>query len=159
MVLTETNIQRVAGIETYGAINPTDCNDFQFGIVSTPVKGTNSDQYATEHILEFQLISIFLEEAMAALGEIYSDLTPGAIAGSKVDLCKYMKPFWNIGGTFWFSMDNSGAIKNPLDWIGSVYPGKDNAWVSEFVLLETGVNTAKEGVRTTPSLSSVRATN
>ena len=33
---------------------------------------------------------------------------------------------------------------DPVDWVGSVFPGSDNQWKNEFVLLENDINGAKQ---------------
>lgn len=35
---------------------------------------------------------------------------------------------------------------DPIDWVGSVFPGSDNQWLNEFVLLENDINGAKQGM-------------
>ena len=35
---------------------------------------------------------------------------------------------------------------DPINWVGSVFPGSDNQWRDEFVLLENDVNGAKQGM-------------
>jgi len=44
----------------------------------------------------------------------------------------------------------NGVTMNPIDLVGSVFPGSDNQWRIEFILLEAGVNLAKGGVSEIP---------
>lgn len=87
--------------------------------------GQNTDRFATEHILEFQLLSIFLES---------------------LNLCPMLKTYWDPGATNWVAIN--GVRRSPLQWVAYQYPGSDNAYGGEFVLLDSGVNAAKEGVST-----------
>ena len=88
-----------------------------------PVAGQNTDRYATEHILEFQLLHIFLE----SLNE-----------------CQYLRDYWSPGATDWVTIN--GIRKTPVQHVALQFPGHDNAYNREFVLLDSSINTAKTGV-------------
>lgn len=107
----------------------------------------NSARFATEHILEFQLIKHFFDEMQEKKGAVYDNPKRGGKA--KVGLCSYMQGYWNNAQ---FSMDSSGP-RRPMDFVGQVFPGMDNQYVSEFVILDSGINAAKEGVSFPFSLS------
>lgn len=130
------------GINTYGYTNPSDCNDFGFDLVTVPVKGVNSMDYATEHILEFQLLSIFITKTSTQLGNKFANPSTSS-KGTNVNLCGYMKPYWYTPKNV---IDINGVKRTALQWVSYQFPGSDNAFTSEFVLLDKYVNTAKEGV-------------
>lgn len=90
-----------------------------------PVAGQNTDRFATEHILEFQLLTIFLES---------------------INMCPTLKTYWDPGATNWVTIN--GVRRSPIQWVAYQYPGSDNTYGGEFVLLDSGVNAAKEGVST-----------
>ncbi|KAI4122687.1 MAG: hypothetical protein LQ338_005669 [Usnochroma carphineum] len=116
-------IGRNPGIRTYGYTQPNDCNNFDFGIVNLPVAGQNSNRYATEHILEFQLLTIFLES---------------------LNLCSWLKTYWTPGPANWVVIN--GERRSPLQHVAYQFPGSDSTYNNEFVLLDSGVNAAKEGM-------------
>lgn len=89
-----------------------------------PIAGQNSDRYATEHILEFQLLTIFLES---------------------LNICTLLKKYWTPAPTDWVTVN--GVRLSPLQHVANQFPGTGNAYNGEFVLLDSGVNAAKEGVR------------
>ena len=126
-------VKKVPSVKTYGYKNPDDCNNYDFGLVGTP---TETNKYATEHILEFQLLKIFLEAKSEKDGLGYKD--------SSVNLCDYMDEYW--AGTINVNVD--GEKGTPIELLPKVFPGKDNAFASEFVVLEKYVNGMKERVST-----------
>ena len=136
--------QKFPNMATYGPTNPDDCNDFNFGTVPTP-QGEATSDFATEHILEYQLYPIFMDAMKNKFGSSYrkNPLTPQQ---RRVDLCKYMKPYWQPGGLFWFTLGGTER-RSPVNWVGSVFPGKGNAFENEFVLLPKDINGAKARVR------------
>lgn len=138
------NLQRFPNVATYGPMNPDDCNDFEFGKVNTP-QGAATAKFATEHILEYQLYTIFLDAMKDKFGQNYRK-NPLKTGTNSVDMCKYMKPYWQPGGRLWFILDGGTERKNPLNWVGSVFPGKNNAYESEFVLLPQDINGPKARV-------------
>ncbi|KAL8701240.1 MAG: hypothetical protein Q9201_005019 [Fulgogasparrea decipioides] len=89
----------------------------------TYVTGQNSDRYATEHILEFQLLTIFLES---------------------LNLCSWLKNYWDPGASGWVVFKSER--RSPLQHVTYQFPGSDSAYNNEFVLLDSGVNAAKEGM-------------
>ncbi|KAL9030617.1 MAG: hypothetical protein Q9196_001284 [Gyalolechia fulgens] len=133
-------VGRMPTIKTYGYTNPNDCNDFGFGTVGLPVTGVNSNKFATEHILEFQLLTIFLE-SLASPAKVY----PNPSGGAKVNYCTWLKGFWTPTGARG-RITLNGNPRTPLQHVAYMFPGTDSAYNSEFVLLDSGVNTAKEGM-------------
>ena len=95
-------------------------------------------------MLEFQLLPKFLDEFNAEKGKTAFD-SPENMADDKVSLCKYMQPYWKTLRVSHPTINNP-VTATPLYWIASVFPGRDNDWVGEFILLEGGVNLAKEKV-------------
>lgn len=100
----------------------------------------NSDKFATEHILEFQLLTIFLE-SLASPAKNF----PNPTGGANVNYCTWLKGFWTPTGTQGRITVNNKP-RTPLQHVAYQFPGSDSDYNSEFVLLESGVNTAKEGV-------------
>lgn len=127
-------VQKQRSIKTYGYKNPENCDDYDFGLVDTP---TDTSKYATEHILEFQLLKIFLEAKSEKDGLKWKDAE-----GDSVYLCDYMKEYW--AGDISLNVD--GEEGKPIELLPKVFPGKDNGFASEFVLLEKYVNGMKERV-------------
>lgn len=133
-------------IASYGYTNPTVCNDFGFQrLAQTPDLTNAANRFATEHILEFQLIQIFIDEYAAHRGSSFPNPTGG---NGQVDLCKYMEPYW-------YSLPSAsritinGETATPMQFIASAFPGSFQGTarhLNEFVLLDSGVNTAKEGM-------------
>lgn len=138
------DVQKFPNVETYGPLKPDDCNNFDFGIVDTP-HGAETGKYAAEHILEYQLYTIFLDDMKTKFGSNYRK-DPLKTETNVVNMCKYMKPYWQPGGRLWFTLDGGTERKNPLNWVGSVFPGKNNAYESEFVLLPQDINGPKARV-------------
>ena len=130
-------VKKQTSIKTYGYKNPDKCDDYDFGLVGIP---TDTSKYATEHILEFQLLKIFLE----AKNEMDGVLKWKDAEGDGVDLCDYMKTYW--AGDVSLNMD--GEEGTPIELLPRVFPGKDNGYFSEFVLLDKYVNGMKERVST-----------
>ena len=128
-------VKKVSSVKTYGYKNPDDCNDYDFGLVGTP---TDTSKYATEHILEFQLLKIFLEAKSEKDGLKFK------IKDNSVNLCDYMDEYW--AGAI--DVNVEGEAGTPIELLPKVFPGKDNAFASEFVVLEKYVNGMKERVRT-----------
>ena len=126
-------VKKVPSVKTYGYKNPDDCNDYDFGLVGTP---TETSKYATEHILEFQLLKIFLEAKSEKDGLKFKD--------NSANLCDYMDEYW--AGTIRVNMN--GEEGTPIELLPTVFPGKDNSFASEFVVLEKYVNGMKERVST-----------
>ena len=128
-------VKKVPSVKTYGYKNPDDCDDYDFGLVGTP---TETNKYATEHILEFQLLKIFLEAKSANDGNKFK------LKDNSVNLCDYMDEYW--AGTLRVTVE--GEEGTPIELLPKVFPGKDNAFASEFVVLEKYVNGMKERVST-----------
>ena len=129
-------VKKQTNIKTYGYKNPDDCDDYDFALVGIPA---DTSKYATEHILEFQLLKIFLEAKSEKDGLKWKDTE-----GDSVDLCDYMKNYW--AGDISLNVD--GEEGTPIELLPKVFPGKDNEFASEFVVLEKYVNGMKERVST-----------
>ena len=123
-------------VVTYGYHNPNDCDDYDFGTISTP---SDTKNYATEHILEFQLLKIFLDGKNTKDGKKYRNSK-----GVLVTLCDLMREFW-AGDT---TVNVGGGENTPMKLLPGAFPGKNNAYASEFVVLYKPVNRLKEGVST-----------
>ncbi|GKT48622.1 chitotriosidase-1 [Colletotrichum spaethianum] len=104
------------------------------------------DIYATEHILELQMVAIFLDKMNDEFGPRgFPSFRPGADPNTKQSFCQAINQLWRtVPQASRFAMD--GVTRDPIDHIMPVYSSNDNTHVGEFVLLEKGVNTAKEGM-------------
>jgi len=127
-------VKKQTSIKTYGYKNPDDCDDYDFALIGIP---TDTSKYATEHILEFQLLKIFLEAKNEKDGDKFKNA-----AGGDVNLCAHMETYW--AGNIELNMD--GEEGTPMELLPTVFPGKDNGFASEFVVLEKYVNGMKERV-------------
>ncbi|KAI9766214.1 MAG: hypothetical protein M1839_005004 [Geoglossum umbratile] len=137
-------VGKLPNIATYGYTNPTDCNDYGFGLVAKPVPKVNTNKFATEHILEYQLLSIFFDETRNQEGSVFNDLRPSApgTLPQIVNLCQYLKSYFDLPVPLWPNI--GGVTRSPIQWLSYQYPGSDNAFTEEFVILDKGVNNAKE---------------
>ncbi len=129
-------VRKQTSIKTYGYKNPADCDDYDFALIDIP---TDTSKYATEHILEFQLLKIFLEGKSKNDGVKWKDA-----AGKPANLCGYMKAYWS--GNIRVNVD--GTEGTPIEILPTVFPGRDNGFASEFVVLDKYVNGMKERVST-----------
>ncbi|KAM3079706.1 hypothetical protein ACMFMG_006117 [Clarireedia jacksonii] len=128
---------------TTGRTTPGDCNNFDFGTGNPPRMPIN-EYYATEHILELQMVPIFLDQMDEEFGNTFPNFRPNADPNTKQTFCAAIKQLWQgVRQDNRFAMD--GVTRDPIDHIMPVYSSNDNTHVNEFVLLEKGVNTAKEG--------------
>ncbi|KAJ8123757.1 hypothetical protein ONZ43_g362 [Nemania bipapillata] len=132
---------KIPSVKVYGYANPDTCNDFSFdGNRPYPTSNTE-DGWATEHILELQLISQFFDKVDDDLGKTLPNYAPNG-SGMQT-LCQAVKALWvGVPQDQRFALD--GVTRDPVDHVLAVLPGNDNNYLSEFVLLDKGVNTAKE---------------
>ena len=129
---------------TYGYTNRQDCKNFGFGPLQPAGQG-GTNIYVTEHILESQLVGLFLE----SINEEVQCQDPTAGSSRTVNLCRCMKPLWSgltAGTQPSINISSQQISMDPVDWIGSVFLGDDNQWRNGFVLLEKDVNGAKQGM-------------
>ena len=126
---------------------PLDCNNFDFGVTGSPRPSTDKKHpvYATEHIIELQLVALFIDAMNEKWGTDFIDYTPaGDGRTKKTDFCGALKALWRtVKESDRFAMD--GENRDPIDHLMHAFPGK-MLYTNEFVLLESGVNTAKQGV-------------
>ena len=143
-----TLLNVVPNVEVYG-YHSSDCNDFGFGTIAFPDPMTLSRGFATDHILELQVVSDFLTRLSEDLGPTINNPNPRRTrATGMVDLCNVYRNLWNsLSGHLLPEID--GVKRQPIDHIMAVMPSNDNTHTGEFVLLDNGVNTAKKGVRYT----------
>ncbi|KAI0572128.1 Glycosyl hydrolases family 18 protein [Pyrenophora tritici-repentis] len=122
---------------TYGYRNPDQCRNFDFGTIPFPVP---NDGYATEHILEFQLVTEFFQN--------YADRNRRIncwVPMANVDSCQCLLSFWDKSKSGMKPIIN-GIEKEALDHVGYEFPGTGNAFLNEFVVLQSEVNDLKEGL-------------
>ncbi|KAI1490115.1 hypothetical protein F5X96DRAFT_694994 [Biscogniauxia mediterranea] len=130
---------KVPAVKVYGYVDPDQCNDFSFdGNQEFPTTNTE-DGWATEHILELQLISQFFDDANSKIGKVLPNYAPG-----KTDtqtLCQALNTLWvGVPDSQRFAMD--GVKRDPVNHVLAVLPVNDNQYLD--VLFDKGVNTAKE---------------
>jgi chitinase len=132
-------LQAVPGAIAYGYTNPNECKDFRFGQIPYP---SDTENYASEHILEFQLITDFFSHYVdTAPREITCYANPSVV----VDKCKCLKSFW-YQARFGERPIINGLDKDAIDHVGYEFPGTGNNYIGEFVLLQSEVNGLKEGI-------------
>ncbi|KAM5501081.1 hypothetical protein McanMca71_005458 [Microsporum canis] len=136
----------------YSVAKPDECGDFSFARRPTSKFSTDYKKFsspwdpdrgfATEHIVEAQLIHQFSEDISKSMGEIFLDPYSKS---AKVDFCTYMNAYWNDTNKNPLPA-LSGVSKNPTrpatKWIADQYP-VNTMWLDEFVLLTGGVNNVK----------------
>ncbi|KAL8857176.1 MAG: hypothetical protein Q9178_006231 [Gyalolechia marmorata] len=81
--------------------------------------------------MDVQLLTIFLEN---------------------LSLCSWLKQWWTPGGRQWIAVD--GVKRHYINHVAYAFPGSDNSYNDEFVLLDSGVNAAKEGMWGTDNINS-----
>jgi chitinase len=108
-----------------------------FGVVPAPA---DTSRFATEHILEFQMVKNFLNSLGTGAPTVACYDTAQPVA-----FCKCMKSFW-YDASPGDRITVNGVSKDAIDWVGSVFPSHENAWGNEFVLLDSDVNNIKEGL-------------
>ncbi|KAI1180783.1 carbohydrate-binding module family 18 [Nemania sp. FL0916] len=132
---------KVTNPKVYGYTNPNDCNDFGFdGARPYPTTNLDSD-WATEHILELQLVGQFIDKMNSDLGMNLPNYNPNG--GPKQTFCQALKTLW-VGASESSRFALDGVKRDPVNHVLAVLPGNDNNYLNEFVLLDSNVNTAKE---------------
>lgn len=147
---------------TYGPLKPDDCDDYSFGVVSTP-PGSQSDQFASEHALEWQILKRFLQESpnIAPLSE-----TKVANPSAKNFLGGVLLPkdpndpnakdggeaIWTYCSYLWFwwgpktpdpKMTYDGLTSYPIDIVNKAFPNTAKHQ-AELTLLSKEANNLKE---------------
>lgn len=132
---------KVTNVKVYGYAT-TDCNDYTFnGDQPYPPASETESNWATEHILELQLISQFIDKVHADTGSTLPNYLPGKTGNQ--NFCQAIRALWvGVPDDQRFVMD--GVKRDPVNHVLAVLPGNDNDYLGEFVLLDKGVNTAKE---------------
>jgi chitinase len=141
-------------VRSYGYTKPGDCNDYGFGLLPSPPQDISA--YASEHILEFQLIQIFFNELNVKKKEMFANPKPEETEDAEdaedaeddlVDLCHYLQPYFEtIPKDNWPTI--GGVKRRPLEHVTWQFPGTNN-FETELVLLDSGVNLSKMGVSST----------
>ncbi|KAK4200452.1 killer toxin subunits alpha/beta [Triangularia verruculosa] len=123
--------------DAYGFDEPDICGNYEFGApLQNRVTGI---QYDTEHILEFQLPGMFLEELDRDIfGKTFLHPNPNQLDGNgarkKVTFCEYFKELWSVPG---FAIN--GETATPADHIADTYP-TSSRFSNELVVLEHYLN-------------------
>ncbi|KKY21949.1 putative glycosyl hydrolases family 18 protein [Diplodia seriata] len=133
---------------SWGPDDLNDCDNMGFEEITTPVVGGTppTSRFATEHVLEFHLLPKFfdyLKTEAARTGKTYSDPDGGA---RRVSFCEYVAAWWASGTTFELDVPAvaAGSEFNAMQWTANMFPGKNNDWATEFLILEKYVNGVKE---------------
>ncbi|KAF2856398.1 glycoside hydrolase family 18 protein [Plenodomus tracheiphilus IPT5] len=127
------------GALAYGYTNPNVCTNFGFGQIPFP---QDTEAYATEHILEFQLVTDFFAEYVTHNGRNIDCWTPMV---QNTDKCSCLKSFWYQARVGERPIIN-GIDKDAIDHVGYEFPGTDNNFLNEFVVLHAEINSLKEGL-------------
>ncbi|ORY64854.1 glycosyl hydrolases family 18 protein-like protein [Pseudomassariella vexata] len=133
---------KVTNVKVYGYVQPGVCNNFDFdGNRDYPAAADLEDGWATEHILELQLVSQFFDNLQSRLGSSLPNYNPGG--NGKQNMCQVLRTLWQ-GVTENQRPVFDGKTRDPVNHVLAVLPGNDNNYKNEFVLLDSSVNTAKE---------------
>ncbi|KAJ5103067.1 hypothetical protein N7532_003596 [Penicillium argentinense] len=137
-----------SNVVSYDGIKPDDCNDFDFGIVTTPNEpGKNKPRYDAEHVLGAQVRSNVLSydsgsdnDGDTEMGEADDDgfNEPRQGHTGVIHMCDYMK-------VWWAKNDDDKNAWSAHKFVASAYPGKDGRkWINaeEFVLLPAYINSS-----------------
>lgn len=138
-----TITKHVPNIKSWGYPDPDDCKSVDFGKLAV----TQTSEFATEHILEFQTIKLFFDNTSAALKNKVDFKNPTGL-GKNVDFCHYLQPYWDkLKPSDYLTVKN---VRNtPIQILALAFPSTTQ-YLNEWVLLDKGVNAAKERVSTTP---------
>ncbi|KAK0670020.1 putative glycosyl hydrolases family 18 protein [Cercophora samala] len=134
---------QLPGVATFDYLSrPIECNNFDFGVTAAPRAST---VYATEHIIELQMVALFIDAMNDKWGMDFIDYTPAGDGITKnSDFCGALKSLWRtVKAADRFAMD--GVKRDPLEHLMHAFPG-NHLHTAEFVLLEKGVNLAKAGM-------------
>jgi len=146
--------QHVPGLLWFDYDDAQTCNDFDFG--QQPSGWRPLHHYASEHILELQMVARFIDEINTLLSNSFDGLRPQDLnTNRKTDLCTALNEFWAADrDPARRARDTTrpkltitavgGGGRDPIDFIMLVFPSTTNAFHGELVLLENGVNKAKE---------------
>ena len=93
------------------------------------------------------MIKLFIQDTDSAFGDALVD---PADATKSANFCRFVKSYYynskiRVTATPITPPTPPGPTRTPLSWIAAAYPGKSENF-AEFVLLEKGVNGAKEGM-------------
>ncbi|EFE44598.1 hypothetical protein TRV_00614 [Trichophyton verrucosum HKI 0517] len=145
-----TKTSGIANDIIFALANPNSCGDFDFGkrsnkkydtTYSSKGKKVSGNQVLeTEHVLEGQVIDIFFRNMSMTLPENYDDPYEKS-PKDKVDLCKYISPYWDLNNNNPLPTVNK-VTKNGPQLIADQYP-TNSKWQEEFFLLPKGVNGLK----------------
>lgn len=139
-------LSRYPGVATYGPLHPLDCTDYGFGLVATPTT-LKANTFATEHILEWQLVQAFLVGLSSSATFQYrtfdNPLAPNSplhsawSRGDSLTFCQYLNVWWDGND---FVVD--GRAMRPFDIVMQQIPGA-NEFSNELVLLDVNANGIK----------------
>ncbi|KAF2086619.1 hypothetical protein K490DRAFT_57536 [Saccharata proteae CBS 121410] len=137
-------------LKSFNFKTPKDCSDFTFGSVTSPTKKDDATGYDSEHVLEVQLVTQFIDDQSATKGSTLENPDPNS--SSKINLCAYMEPYWadlpddkkikEINGEKLSEKKAEQAIK----WIAAQFPQNGEGHFEEFVFLQKKVNSLKGNI-------------
>ncbi|RYN32093.1 hypothetical protein AA0112_g6268 [Alternaria arborescens] len=139
-----TILNVLPNIPTYGYTNYNDCLDMGFGQIATPTAG-NTGRFATEHILEFQMVKNFFDKYAKPTKSSSLTKIDCYNTQTNINFCKCVQSFW-YDVRVAERITINGVTKSAIDWVGAVFPSHTNQWGNELVLLDGEVNNIKEGL-------------
>ncbi|KAF2261303.1 hypothetical protein CC78DRAFT_535764 [Lojkania enalia] len=132
---------------------PDNCDNFNFKNIKADLNNVfRADYFATEHVLEWQLLEEFWKK-IRDQGNQYLDPSGGQ---AMVGFCDYWNFWWNpqiriTGAAIGQAPYNDARMKgrargglNPAGWVGWMFPSHNNPWEDELFLLDAKPNHAKE---------------
>jgi len=104
------------------------------------------NDYDTEHVLEWQIITDFFA-TIQAKGQKFEHPDPRKVQPDpakpkvEVDFCTYWYESWQLGKNQAFVIPLSGQeALTPWDHIAASYPAKSNQWKAELIALQRNIN-------------------
>ncbi|KAI9923857.1 hypothetical protein MW887_008162 [Aspergillus wentii] len=134
----------VQNVVSYDGLNWNDCNDYSFGVVPTPAKpGTDKRVFASEHVLEVQMLPQFFQEYSKRWSNLEGQKTnpdarslPDPLGGTdELTFCEYMPIWWGFEGSRGERRKN--FIGN--DYVAKAYPSNEE-YIDEWILLPGDLN-------------------
>ncbi|CAG8910037.1 unnamed protein product [Penicillium egyptiacum] len=123
---------------TYGPLNPDDCDDYSYGRVPTPPQA-DSKNWATEHVLEWQLLADFwLDMTDKSVTDTFDDPRTKSPTTKPIKICKYLRFWWY---TQLIPLPNLETAR-PVDLVAQAFPGTNN-FRNELMLIDKFTNGAK----------------
>ncbi|KAK3390167.1 glycosyl hydrolases family 18 protein-like protein [Podospora didyma] len=138
-----------ANVEWFDFTNPNDCNSYTFGSQSQTNPNRRAlSAFATEHVLELQMITQFLRYMDDHLGATVLSYDPRDPADKRTTFCRSFKALWGgPGAVNQLLVTDAGGTHfgYPSTLIMAVMPSSTR-FLDELVLLESEINGAKMAI-------------